>query len=146
MLFQNVAQLLASSRFVWALARESAIPCSGFFKKVTVKHKLPSRAIWAVIGITAPALVLLAISSRVVGTILLEGTAWATIASYIIPIGLYLTCPPDALVGDGRNEWTLRGWSQPLAKGVLFIGIIVLVVLCLPTGYPIGPRTSSSLF
>lgn len=143
--FQSVAQMLATSRFIWALSRESALPFSAFFSIVSPQHRQPQHATWFIVAISAPSLLLLAIHPSIVGTIFYEGTAWATIASYAIPLALYLFCPDDALVGDGRNEWSLRGASKPLTWIVTPFVIFVLIVCCFPTGYPITTCTSSSL-
>lgn len=143
MLAQNIAQLLASSRFIWALARESAIPFSPFFHKISASHQ-PLNAIWIVVFISAPSLLLLGISQHIVGTILLEGAGWAIMFCYGFPIVLYLFCSKDALSGDGRAKWTLRGWSRPLAWFSVIGSAVSLVMYCLPTGYPVTARKFQS--
>ena len=115
MLSQNVAQLLATSRFIWALARESALPFSHLLRTISVRRRQPIPAIWVVVIIVGASLLLLRISTRIIGTILLEGAGWSVMFSYLIPIVIYLFCPDDALAGDGRAQWTLRKYSKILA-------------------------------
>jgi amino acid transporter len=139
MICQNIAQLLATSRFIWSLARESAIPFSHFFRTLSVNHRQPLPAIWAVILISAPSLMLLGISVSIVGTILLEAAGATVMFAYFLPIALYLCCPDDSLAGDGRAQWTLRGFSQPIAWLASGFALLFIIVLCLPTGYPVTP-------
>ncbi|GAA5930763.1 hypothetical protein JCM1841_006410 [Sporobolomyces salmonicolor] len=135
--FQHVAQLLATSRFIWALSRESALPFSTFFRRLSSKHKQPLQAIWAVVGISVPALLLLAVNTSIIATTLLEGAGVTVVASWVTPIVLYLTCSRDVLRGDGRAKWTLRKASKSLAFcAALFCGVF-LVMVCLPTGWPV---------
>lgn len=139
--FQNLAQLLATSRFAWALARESALPFSSFFKVIS-KGRIPYNATWAVVIIMAPALMLLRFSQAIFTTVLLEGAGWATIAAYFIPVAIYVMAPRDALQGDGRGEWSLRRMSKPLALAGCFFCTLFLIVVSFPTDYPIDTSES----
>jgi len=140
---QNVAQLLATSRYIFALARESALPCSGFFRTLSTSHRQPLAAIWATVAVVAPGLLLLRISPSVVGTIILEGAAWTVAFAYAVPVALYLACPADALLGDGRAKFSLRKWSKPAGACAVFFLVVFLVVLCFPTEAPVTPMTAS---
>ncbi|GAA5985994.1 hypothetical protein JCM11641_004894 [Rhodosporidiobolus odoratus] len=142
-LFQCVAQLLATSRFIWALARESALPCSTFFRRLSSKSRQPTPAIWITIFIAMPALLLLGIETSIISTTLLEGAGITATASYVCPILLYLFCDKDVLRGDGRAKWTLRGASKPLAVAAAVFLLTFIVTMCLPTGYPVTPLTTS---
>jgi amino acid transporter len=53
LLLQVLAQLQASSRFVFALARDNAMPLSETIRR-TNKRKIPTIAHWLVIGLCAP--------------------------------------------------------------------------------------------
>ncbi|KAL8292658.1 hypothetical protein RQP46_001270 [Phenoliferia psychrophenolica] len=143
MLSQNVAQLLATSRFIWALARESALPFSHLLRTISVRGRQPIPAIWVVVVIVALSLFLLRISTRIVTTILLEGAAWCVMFAYLTPVAIYLFCPDDALAGDGRAQWTLRKYSKILSWPVVAFATVFLIVLCLPTGYPVNRLTAS---
>ncbi|GAA5963162.1 hypothetical protein JCM8115_001040 [Rhodotorula mucilaginosa] len=137
LLFQNVAQLLATSRFIWALSRESALPFSNFFRRLSKKNKTPIAAIVATWALVIPAICLIAINVSILATTMLEGAGITATSSYLAPVVIYLACSSDVLRGDGRAQWTLRGLSQPLCiPVVVFLGTFI-VVMCLPTAYPI---------
>lgn len=137
LLFQNVAQLLATSRFIWALSRESALPFSNFFRRLSKKNKTPITAIVATWALVIPAICLIAINVSILATTMLEGAGITATSSYLAPVVIYLACSSDVLRGDGRAQWTLRGLSQPLCiPVVVFLGTFI-VVMCLPTAYPI---------
>ncbi|BGP34969.1 hypothetical protein JCM10296v2_006793 [Rhodotorula toruloides] len=137
LLFQNVAQLLATSRYIWALSRESALPFSNFFRRLSKTNRTPTAAIWVTWAIACPALLFLAINMSIIATTLLEGAGITCTASYVAPILLYLVCDRDVLRGDGRAKWTLRGASKPLAVPVALFLLVFIVTMCLPTGYPV---------
>ncbi|GAA5899863.1 uncharacterized protein JCM6883_006013 [Sporobolomyces salmoneus] len=143
LVFQNVAQLLATSRFIWALARESALPFSAFFRRLSPKHKQPLPAIWVTILIAVPTLLFLAIDAHIFATTLLEGAGVTVVLSWAIPLIIYLFCPKDVLRGDGRAQWTLRQASRPLAFCAALFCSVFIIMLCLPTGYPVTSLTAS---
>lgn len=140
LLFQNVAQLLATSRFIWALSRESALPFSAFFRRLSKKNKTPVHAILATWAIVVPALCLIAINVSILATTMLEGAGITAVSSYLAPVVIYLVCSGDVLRGDGRAQWTLRRLSQPLCVPVALFLATFMVTMCLPTGYPINSR------
>ncbi|GAA5878717.1 hypothetical protein JCM3774_000484 [Rhodotorula dairenensis] len=143
LLFQNVAQLLATSRFIWALSRESALPFSNFFRRLSKTNKTPVPAIVATWAVVIPAICLIAINVSILATTMLEGAGITATSSYLAPVVIYLACSSDVLRGDGRAQWTLRGLSQPLCiPVVVFLGTFI-VVMCLPTAYPITPLSVS---
>lgn len=139
-LFQAVAQLLATSRYTWALARESALPWSHIVRRLSKANKLPLTAIWLIVAMSAPVLLLLTINTSIISTILLEGAGISVVLTYATPPLLYLFCPKDALVGDGRAQWTLRRWSKPIAAVGCVFALTFMVMLCLPTGWPVNAR------
>ncbi|GAA6008097.1 hypothetical protein JCM11491_001882 [Sporobolomyces phaffii] len=143
LVFQNVAQLLATSRFIWALARESALPFSTFFRRLSPEHKQPLPAIWITSLIAAPTLLFLAIDAHIFATTLLEGAGITVVLSWAIPLTIYLFCPKDVLRGDGRAQWTLRQASRPLAFSAAVFCSVFIVMVCLPTGYPVTSLTAS---
>ncbi|SCV69196.1 BQ2448_2216 [Microbotryum intermedium] len=141
--FQSIAQLLATSRFTWALARESALPLSPFLRKLTPRNRLPLRAIWCIVAISFPAMLLLIVDYSIIATIILEGAGFSVMFSYTVPVLIYLFLPRDALVGDGRALWTLRKWSKPAAIAGTLFALIFMIMLCLPTGYPVTAMSAS---
>ncbi|GJN93235.1 hypothetical protein Rhopal_006282-T1 [Rhodotorula paludigena] len=143
-LFQNIAQLLATSRFIWALARESALPFSKFFRRLSSKTRQPTVAIWATWAISFPALLLIAVNVSIIATTLLEGAGITCTSSYVAPLLFYLACwGDDVLRGDGRAKWTLRGASKFLAVPPALFLLVFITMMCLPTGYPVTPLNMS---
>lgn len=135
MLMQDTAQLLASSRFIWALARDKALPASPFFR-VLSPSRIPRRATIAVCVLVFLSLMLLATDRKIATSLMLQGCGASILFGYCIPVWSYLTCAKGALDTDGRNEWTLRGWSQPAAwLGSTYIVLIVIMMAC-PTDWP----------
>ncbi|GAA5995300.1 uncharacterized protein JCM10292_005088 [Rhodotorula paludigena] len=143
-LFQNIAQLLATSRFIWALSRESALPFSKFFRRLSSKTRQPTVAIWATWAISFPALLLIAVNVSIIATTLLEGAGITCTSSYVAPLLFYLACwGDDVLRGDGRAKWTLRGASKFLAIPPALFLLVFITMMCLPTGYPVTPLNMS---
>ncbi|GAA5824675.1 hypothetical protein JCM11251_005297 [Rhodosporidiobolus azoricus] len=142
-LFQSIAQLLATSRFIFALARESALPFSKFFHRLSKNNRQPSAAIWGTLAVAAPVLLFLAIDTTIISTIVLEGAGITATCAYVTPIILYLFCPRDVLRGDGRAQWTLRGASKFVALPVSVFLLAFIVMMCLPTGYPVTALNAS---
>lgn len=137
MIFQDTAQLLASSRFMWALARDSAIPFSPYLRRLSAGSQLPIRATWTVCAIAAPCLLLIAGSRQIVTSLILSGCGSSLVLSYAIPVVCYLACPKGALDIDGRNEWTLRGASRYAAAiGTCYVTLII-IMMCCPNFYPV---------
>lgn len=145
LLFQTVAQLMATSRFIWALSRESALPFSNFFRRLSKKHRTPIPAIIGTWAVVMPALCLIAVNVSILATTMLEGAGITGATSYFLPLVLYLVCPKDVLRGDGRAQWTLRGMSQVLTvPAAVFLGTVI-ICMCLPTQYPLTTCTSHFL-
>lgn len=141
MQFQDIAQLLASSRFVWALARDDAVPFSPHLRRLSADTRIPVRAIWVICIFVAPALLLVIGSRKIVTSLILSGCGASLVIAYLIPVLCYLTCARDALDVDGRNEWTLRRWSRWVAVvGTAYICLIIVLMCCPNT----GPVTATS--
>lgn len=137
MQFQDIAQLLASSRFVWALARDDAVPFSPHLRRLSADTRIPVRAIWVICIFVAPALLLVIGSRKIVTSLILSGCGASLVIAYLIPVLCYLTCARDALDVDGRNEWTLRRWSKWVAVvGTAYICLII-VLMCCPNTAPV---------
>lgn len=143
MQFQDIAQLLASSRFIWALARDSAIPFSHFFRKLSPNGRLPIRATWAVCAVAAPSLMLIQIDKAIATSLILKGCGSSLVLAYAFPVVIYLTCEKGALDHDGRNQWTLRSWSKPAACiGLVYISLILVMMSC-PNAKPVTAGKSA---
>ena len=63
----------------------------------------------------------------------------------MVPIVIYLTCPPDVLHIDGRNVWTLRGWSRPVAWMSIALFALCLGLMACPNSLPVTPGAFMSV-
>jgi len=133
--FQDIAQLLASSRFVWALSRDSAIPLSTYFRHLSVK-KIPVRATWIICAVVAPSLMLIAIDRKIATSLMLQGCGGSLVLAYAFPVICYLFCEKGALEIDGRNEWTLRGWSKYIAAVAMAYVALIIGFMAAPSRRP----------
>jgi amino acid transporter len=91
MLFQDVAQLLASSRFLWALARDTALPFSPYLKMLS-KDRIPILAVWVMITISLVGCVLSSVKQALISNLITDGYAMTSLTAYLLPIGIYLCC------------------------------------------------------
>ncbi|RXK41391.1 hypothetical protein M231_01296 [Tremella mesenterica] len=135
LLLQIMAQLQASSRFVFALARDNALPFSEAIRR-TNSAKQPVIANWVVVGLCAPFACLLIGSHNTLYSVVAVASSTLSYVGYTVPVILYLLSRLD-LQQEGRTSWSLRGLSKPVAVvGVLF-GLAVVVVQALPGSKPI---------
>ncbi len=133
-ILQAVAQLQASSRFVFAIARDQALPYSDFLKQ-TSRRRMPLHATWLVSFLTVPLAFGLWRAADLSSTVLSLGEGTLCLLSYVsllpfassgqpgrthsplplslvsqvIPIFLYLLSKID-LQTEGRTSWSLRRW------------------------------------
>ncbi|KAH8923846.1 hypothetical protein BT69DRAFT_129596 [Atractiella rhizophila] len=140
MILQDIAQLLASSRFVWALARDKAIPLSPFFRRLS-KNLLPLHATWVVGSVVFLCVLLITVNRDLVNNLMLKGTGVAIFIAYIFPVIVYLCCDSDSLVVDGRNLWTVRGFVRPLSYVSTLFVVFILVCMSFPTNLPLTALT-----
>jgi len=142
MVCQDVAQLLASSRFVWALARDSALPFSKFLCQVSTRHRIPRYGATLIVTLATPALALVSSGSTVINGLALQGGAFATLIAYTAPIACYVIAGDDAINVDGRVQWTMGSrLRKPVAYVALFIGVFIMIITCFPSGYPVTAST-----
>lgn len=166
-LFQQLcaclAGLFATTRFAWALARDSAVPFGDVLKKVG-KAKVPTRAAIALTAfaavLSAPIVATVSHGGMLVVSALFTSSLYFSVVrpplllrsnvselifggqlTYMFPMVVYLTCPTDVLQLDGRNVWTLTNWSRPLSIVALVCLCFALGVMACPTASPIqlGP-------
>jgi amino acid transporter len=122
LLLQIMAQLQASSRFVFALARDDAMPFSESIRR-TNSAKQPVIAHWLVVGLCAPFALLVIGSQHTLYSVLATTASclsyggyvrklvlllWPTLTcDQIVPVALYLLSKKD-LESEGRSSWSLR--------------------------------------
>ncbi|KAK4683604.1 solute carrier family 35 (GDP-fucose transporter), member C1, partial [Tremellales sp. Uapishka_1] len=136
LVIQVLAQLQASTRFVFAQARDHALPFSDSIQW-TNSAKQPVVATWLVVGLCAPFCLLLIGSKHTLYSVLAVTASTLSYIGYTVPAALYLFSHKN-LETEGRTSWTLRKLSKPVAVvGVLF-GLLVITVSCLPGSYPVN--------
>ena len=86
---QATAQLQASSRFVWALARDQAIPFSKYFYALN-KHRLPVAATWLVLAMALPMAAVIWTAPHITSSVLSTAAGTFCMVSYSAPTLLYL--------------------------------------------------------
>ncbi|PLW29465.1 hypothetical protein PCANC_15060 [Puccinia coronata f. sp. avenae] len=136
-LIANTAQFLATSRFFWALARDKALPFAKFWRQITTDRR-PVRATGLMITLSVLLVFLSLEPSGWIGRFASEGASFLVLSSYLAPCVLYLCCKQDVYDQDGRNVWTLQGFSKPIALiSSLFLALL-LALYSGPVRYPIN--------
>ncbi|KAA1114713.1 hypothetical protein PGT21_019266 [Puccinia graminis f. sp. tritici] len=138
---QQISQLFASTRFVWALARDNAFPFATLWRKLS-KSQMPRRATILLVTLTILASCFLGVSQTHVTSFIERSDSYLSLMCYLIPIVLYLMCDKDVLYRDGRNFWTLQEWSRPLA----WLALITLLMQMVLGGCPTEPRAVGPQF
>ncbi|WAQ81359.1 hypothetical protein PtA15_1A699 [Puccinia triticina] len=138
---QQISQLFASTRFVWALARDNAFPFATLWRKLS-KSQMPRRATILLVALTILASCFLGVSQTHVTTFIERSDSYLSLMCYLIPIVLYLLSDKDVLYRDGRNFWTLQEWSRPLA----WLALITLLIQMVLGGFPTEARAAGPQF
>jgi amino acid transporter len=128
---------MASSRFVWSLARDSALPFSSIVRRISTKERLPLVATVFVVAAAMPGLLLLAAHRDVVANLILQTCGFVTFFGYATPVAIYVCGDRSVLGADGRRQWSLRKFSVPAGWISIFFVAIVLVVMSFPTAFPV---------
>ncbi|ORX36310.1 amino acid permease-domain-containing protein [Kockovaella imperatae] len=132
---QVLAQLQASSRFVFSLARDNAMPFSKAIQW-TNSSKQPVVAHFVVIALCAPFAALTLAGSGTLYSILAVTAGSLSFLAYVVPVGLYLVSKKD-LQTEGRTSWSLRGFSKPIGCIGVAYGCTIIVVQMLPGHRPV---------
>ncbi|BEI89876.1 uncharacterized protein CcaverHIS019_0212380 [Cutaneotrichosporon cavernicola] len=138
---QLQAQLQASSRFAFALARDNAMPFSHFVKR-TNKYKQPWVATLLCIGLWAPWCLLFFANRGHVTPVITACASSLSMLGYVIPIVLYLFSKKD-LQQEGRTSWSLRRFSRPIAVIAALYCSAVVTMQIFPTRSPVTVNSIS---
>ncbi|KIR69184.1 amino acid/metabolite permease [Cryptococcus bacillisporus CA1873] len=138
---QVLAQLQASSRFVFALARENGMPFSSIIRK-TNNHRRPVFAVWLVVILCLPFACLTLASESTLYSVLAVTACTLSYVGYAIPISLYLVSRIN-LQTEGRSLWSLRKWSKPVAIIGLLYALALIVTQTFPGSTPVKASTMS---
>ncbi|OWZ59859.1 amino acid/metabolite permease [Cryptococcus neoformans c45] len=141
LMLQVLAQLQASSRFVFALARENGMPFSSIIRK-TNYHRRPVFAVWLVVVLCLPFACLTLASESTLYSVLAVTACTLSYVGYAIPISLYLVSRVN-LQTEGRSLWSLRRWSKPVAIVGLLYALALIVTQTFPGSTPVKASTMS---
>ncbi|MBW0473251.1 hypothetical protein O181_012966 [Austropuccinia psidii MF-1] len=136
---QQISQFLASTRFVWALARDNAFPLAKLWRKLS-KNRMPKRAAMLIVTLTIIFSCSLGITHPNITLFVVRSDCYLPTICYMVPVLLYLISDKDVLYRDGRNFWTLQQWSRPLA----FISFISLMLQIILGGFPLDSKEMAS--
>ncbi|WWD08839.1 hypothetical protein V865_006953 [Kwoniella europaea PYCC6329] len=138
---QVIAQLQASSRFVFALARDNAMPFSDWIRK-TNDSKIPVFANWLVIALCLPFACMTLGSQATLYSVLAVTACTMSYTGYIVPVGLYLLSKKNLLT-EGRTTWSLGKASKPIAVIGFLYGLTLIIAQTFPGSRPVTAATMS---
>lgn len=136
LLFNTTVAGVASSRLIWAVARDGVLPFSGWISKVN-KDKMPNNAVT----------VMLVFSSLLVCTILPSPVAFASLVSAAgVPtiMGYALICFGRTFITPNEFKsarWSLGRWSRPMSFVAMIWNLYLAAVLFSPIEFPVTSDT-----
>ena len=136
LIFNTTVAGVASSRLIWAVARDGVLPFSGWISQVSAK-KEPKNAI--IVMHTVAALLLCTIlPSPVAFTSLVSAAGVPTITAYaLIAAGRFFFTPHSFQ----HSAWSLGRWSRPLTFITLVWNLYLAAILFSPLGFPVTAGT-----
>lgn len=131
LIFNTTVAGVASSRLIWAVARDGVLPFSGWISKVSEK-KEPTNAIMVMHGVAALLLCTI-LPSPVAFTSLVSAAGVPTITAYaLISFGRVFLTPNEFK----SARWSLGKWSRPLNFIALIWNLYLAAVLFSPIEFP----------
>ena len=123
---------VASSRLIWAVGRDGALPFSGWISQVSAK-KEPKNAIILMHGVAALLLCTI-LASPVAFTSLVSAAGVPTITAYsLIAFGRTFITPHNFK----HAAWSLGRWSRPLTAIAFVWNLYLAAVLFSPLLFPV---------
>ncbi|KAH9832754.1 Amino acid permease [Teratosphaeria destructans] len=136
LIFNTTVAGVASSRLIWAVARDGVLPFSGWISKVSEK-KEPKNAI-IVMHAVAALLLCTILPSPVAFTSLVSAAGVPTITAYaLIAFGRAFITPHQFQ----HAPWSLGKWSRPFTLIALVWNLFVAAVLFSPLEFPVTGST-----
>jgi amino acid transporter len=132
MWFCGVSCVTATSRVIYAFARDEGMPLSSLWRKVVDKHSTPGPAIWLCVGMSF----LVAISSGAYSVV----TSMSTIGlhiSYILPVYLGWRAW-RAHTWVERGPWNLGRWKNACNMIAMSWTAFICVILVMPPNQVAG--------
>ncbi|CAJ2500551.1 Uu.00g034040.m01.CDS01 [Anthostomella pinea] len=136
LIFNTTVAGVASSRLIWAVARDGVLPFSGWISKVSDK-KEPRNAI-IVMHAVAALLLCTILPSPVAFTSLVSAAGVPTITAYaLIAFGRFFLTPRQFQ----HSPWSLGRWSRPFTLIALVWNLYLACVLFSPLEFPVTSQT-----
>lgn len=127
---------VASSRLIWAVARDGVLPFSGWISKVNDK-KQPNNAVTVMLVVSA-LLVCTILPSPVAFTSLVSAAGVPTICAYaLICFGRVFITPNEFK----SARWSLGRWSRPMSFIALIWNLYLAAILFSPIEWPVTSET-----
>jgi len=128
---QTVSSTLVTSRFIYALARDCAIPFSNVLVRTT-KEKEPLAADLAIILALYASVASWWVSAKNYYQLVIPFLHWFTCVPYTIVLVLFISSRLQ-LEHVGRTQFTLGRWTRPLACVAALWGILVFIQGSMPS-------------
>ncbi|GAB7349091.1 hypothetical protein MBLNU459_g8043t2 [Dothideomycetes sp. NU459] len=136
LIFNTTVAGVASSRLIWAVARDGVLPGSEWISKVS-GNKEPRNAV-TVMLVVAALLLCTILPSPVAFTSLVSAAGVPTIMAYaLICFGRTFITPNDFR----HARWSLGKWSRPLTFIALVWNLYLAAVLFSPIEWPVSAQT-----
>lgn len=136
LIFNTTVAGVASSRLIWAVARDGVLPFSGWISKVN-KDKMPNNAVTVMLTVSA-LLVCTILPSPVAFTSLVSAAGVPTIMAYaLICFGRTFITPNEFR----SARWSLGRWSRPMSFIALIWNLYLAAVLFSPIEFPVTADT-----
>ncbi|KAF2165132.1 hypothetical protein M409DRAFT_56023 [Zasmidium cellare ATCC 36951] len=136
LIFNATVAGVASSRLIWAVARDGVLPFSGWISKVSEK-KEPKNAI-IVMHAVAALLLCTILPSPVAFTSLVSAAGVPTITAYaLICFGRTFITPHNFK----KSAWSLGRWSRPMNFIAFVWNLYLAAVLFSPLTFPVDADT-----
>ncbi|KAA1475343.1 amino acid transporter [Dentipellis sp. KUC8613] len=130
-----VTAFTASSRLLYALARDDAIPGKERFMRLN-RWQAPYWGVWVSVGVGC-AISCAYIGSAIAFNAILSSAAISVMLSYLQPILIRVFWPASL---REHGPFTLGRWSWPLNVASALFTIFICVLFVLPTARPVTPQ------
>ncbi|KAK3660833.1 hypothetical protein LTR56_000591 [Elasticomyces elasticus] len=136
LIFNTTVAGVASSRLIWAVARDGVLPFSGWISQVSAK-KEPKNAI-IVMHVVASLLLCTILASPVAFSSLVSAAGVPTITAYaLIAFGRFFITPRKFQ----HSPWSLGKWTRPMTLIALVWNLYLACILFSPLYFPVTGST-----
>lgn len=137
----NITALTATSRVMWAFARDNGLPFAQWLSKVHPRSQVPVHAILVTSGI-AMALCTINLASSIAFNIIISANLVALLSVYMISIGCVLLRRLRRQPLP-RARWSLGRWGLPINAVAFVYAGVALVFSCFPVEAHVTPDTAN---